>query len=534
MNFDDRLATVISTAPIDARDRAVRWRQLVDLVARAGPDARGVQIETALAIIRAGRGDVSEMARAAAARAITGRPLSRSLLEAFAADTLTVAAPLLTDPHSAAEVREGASEEVRRFIDAMHGTSVPQRADKPIFDPQPAVAPPPPLNGSVPTIDEVVARIEQLRVSREHGADLAASPMVETLQPPASPPIVVPSPTPAPTLAAETSSPALFRWECGPGGEIGWVEGAPRGAIIGRSIARAVPGDGVDEHVERAFGRRSPFRDAVLALPDGGTIEGRWQISGVPAFSPGDGRFVGYRGIARRGDALAPAGLPRVSTDLDPTALRELVHEIKTPLNAIIGFAEIIDGQYLGPAQTGYRARAAEIVNQAQVLLAAIDDLDFAARLQGGHDERGATSDFTSLFDPLAARLAAAAAGRWVTIAVDAPAEVGRSNVDDRIAERLIERFVEAVLAETASGETLRLTARDEGEVVAVRLSRPRALEGMAPDALFATDRNGTSLRLLAGLVRIVGGTVDAERGDLVLRLPSGGAVGPEGFEPPT
>ena len=46
----------------------------------------------------------------------------------------------------------------------------------------------------------------------------------------------------------------------------------------------------------------------------------------------------------------------------DPDSLRELVHEIKTPLNAIIGFAEIIDGQYLGPADRRYRERAGEIV----------------------------------------------------------------------------------------------------------------------------------------------------------------------------
>ena len=30
----------------------------------------------------------------------------------------------------------------------------------------------------------------------------------------------------------------LFRWECGPSGEIAWVEGAPRGPLIGRSLAQ--------------------------------------------------------------------------------------------------------------------------------------------------------------------------------------------------------------------------------------------------------------------------------------------------------
>src|SRR3990170_1257837 len=97
-----------------------------------------------------------------------------------------------------------------------------------------------------------------------------------------------------PTTALD--SPALFRWECGPSGEIAWVEGAPRGALIGRSIALAGngEGEGVDRVVERAFALRSPFRDASLSLAGDGLLSGRWRISGVPAFEPADGRFAGY------------------------------------------------------------------------------------------------------------------------------------------------------------------------------------------------------------------------------------------------
>ena len=90
-----------------------------------------------------------------------------------------------------------------------------------------------------------------------------------------------------------------------------------------------------------------------------GAAAGSWKISGVPAFEPADGRFAGYRGVALR--EVPPAGT--VAADAfpdvlaDPDSLRELVHEIKTPLNAIIGFAEIIEGQYLGPADRGYRDR---------------------------------------------------------------------------------------------------------------------------------------------------------------------------------
>ena len=91
----------------------------------------------------------------------------------------------------------------------------------------------------------------------------------------------------------------------------------------------------------------------------------------------------------------------------DAEALRETIHEIKTPLNAIIGFAEIIDGQYLGPAHRNYRLRAAEIVAQARTLLAAIEDLDFAARLQSRAAGEGEVALLAEIIPQLAEEWAA-------------------------------------------------------------------------------------------------------------------------------
>src|SRR5436305_6681365 len=89
----------------------------------------------------------------------------------------------------------------------------------------------------------------------------------------------------------------------------------------------------------------------------------------------------------------------------DTDSLRELVHEIKTPLNAIMGFAEIIEGQYLGPADRGYRERAAEIGRQARLLLTAIDDLDFAAKVHSSKGSAPERVDLGALVDRAASEL---------------------------------------------------------------------------------------------------------------------------------
>ncbi|MFL6829202.1 MAG: sensor histidine kinase, partial [Sphingomicrobium sp.] len=95
MRFDDRLLTVLSQPASDRHDVAVRWRQLVDLVARAGPNGASPAVAQALESIRSEAPNVEEHLRAAAARAVAALPLPLGLLEYFAADRLSVSAPVL-------------------------------------------------------------------------------------------------------------------------------------------------------------------------------------------------------------------------------------------------------------------------------------------------------------------------------------------------------------------------------------------------------------------------------------------------------
>ena len=95
MRFDDRLLTVLNQPAEDRHDVAVRWRQLVDLVARAGANSGSPVVADAIQAIRSEAHRVDEPLRAAAARAVAALPLPLGLLELFAADSLAVAAPVL-------------------------------------------------------------------------------------------------------------------------------------------------------------------------------------------------------------------------------------------------------------------------------------------------------------------------------------------------------------------------------------------------------------------------------------------------------
>lgn len=553
MTFDDRLATVLSTPATDPHDRAIRWRQLVDLVARSGANVSPHTMRKALDEILSAREHIDVALRGAAARSIAGRPVPEFLLQIFASDTVEVAAPLLSDRAPSDAIRQAASDEVRRFLDAMYplqkllavepedGEHEVRTAETPVQEPDviPATAEPfderealsslAPLGASpaeLPSISELVARIEQL--GRGRGEQVAAEAAMGPAKIEGPPVVAAKVSTPAQQSAVQPGSPALFRWECGAGGKIAWVEGAPRGALVGRSIARAEDeAEGVDAQVERAFARRSPFRDALLSLPDAGAVAGDWLLSGLPAFAPADGRFVGYRGIARRAEALGPTDTPNALVASGAASLRELVHEIKTPLNAIIGFAEIIDGQYLGPAQSGYRLRAAEIVAQARILLDAVNDLDLAARARGAGRAEGTQTELADYFEPLARKISDDAGKLGVRLIVDRPPAEGLGLLDRSLAERLLMRMAATLLAAASAGETLRLAAIPERKAFAVRMSLPTRLDGFAIDVRESApgnhDSQFTSLRLLAGLARIVGGSLSRDGAELILRIPSAG-----------
>ena len=536
MRFDDRLLTVLNQPAGDRRDIAVRWRQLVDLVARAGSNASSPTVAQALDSIRADAPSVDENLRAAAARAVAALPLPLGLLEYFASDGLAVSAPVLAaatlDAAQWQSILGAADEDTRRFIGTLHpeiqsrgsaeltdwlvevpdqapARAAPEAPVEPSFEravedikravgeyEEPTPAPP-----GTPSLHEVVQRIERrrrLRASKRRGGGFPSTP---------------------------EGPPSLFRWECGPGGEIAWVDGAPRGPLIGRSISRAGNGEGdrVDNEVVRAFMVRAPFRDAALNVAGDGLVSGQWKISGVPAFDPADGRFRGYRGIALREQEDSPGEAEAAEALADPDSLRELVHEIKTPLNAIMGFAEIIEGQYLGPADRRYRERAQEIVRQAKLLLTAIDDLDFAAMVHSSAAGAQRRVNLGDLVERTMPALNEFAASRNVELDASKVARDATGGTEPELADRLIYRMCSALIEQADAGERLRLGVERAGERWRVSMTRPARLSALTAEQLLGAEANfeqGFSLRLVQGLARIAGAELAAPKGTISLLFP--------------
>jgi signal transduction histidine kinase len=252
--------------------------------------------------------------------------------------------------------------------------------------------------------------------------------------------------------------------------------------------------------VQEALARRSAFRHARLEV-ESGPFAGRWLVSAVPAWAPASGHYLGHRGMAVQQPGLAqqPAADPlSQSTEL----LASLAHETRTPLNAIMGFAQMIDGQALGPVSEGYRAQSASILDASSRLIRALDDISESSRL-----DRGALAIHPSSFaaaelaEGLLAGLQPLFSRRSVTVSLSNGADLPQLWTDRDLAERCLERLIMAVLATAEPGEQLhcqiRAEARDE---LRFSVRRSRRLQTLGPDVLASpTSRDGHSPALAVG-----------------------------------
>lgn len=331
----------------------------------------------------------------------------------------------------------------------------------------------------------------------------------------------------APVVSAPVPTPVEgFRFEADAAGIIRWVEGVGRGPLIGLALDQTAPagGFGFDAGVAGAYRHRASFSNARLRVAGESDAAGDWLVSAVPVFDAKSGRFTGYRGAARRPRSDERAEMPGTARPSPVESLRELIHELRTPAGAITGFAELIEAQMLGPVPIAYREQAMAIRTEARELLAIIDDLDFAARIEArALDLRPRAVQLKPVIKAISDQLAPLAASRGAWLALPAADHAVRG--DERAIDRLLARLLATVVGAAAQGERIGITIlRDAGDMVSVEIDRPAGLNVDAPaepdDGDPAVLGTGFALRLAGNLARELGGALMFAPDRLTLRLP--------------
>ncbi len=597
MRYDDRLATVLRLSPGGGTVTRIQLRQLIDLLGTAPADARGEMMDAAytklaelsarippaeradllaqpglrlrsprlvaalagyepavaqaaihaarlsdnewldlmpalppraLAMLNTRR-DLGELARAALARLGVG---DRGLpARARAADAASDPSLGNASPAAPATATMWGAETI-----APPAPSAGQARDMAQSPPPPAPLPPATVPhdeatavigaamatapiaaaGAPEGIAAIVRRIEAFRAARAAGT-AAAVPLGGD-----SPRLPLGEEHPAPMRRADS-----FDFASDGAGRIMWSDAAVAPMVVGFSLASAPA-------LRDMMGHQQPIRGGRVDLAGAPAVAGAWWIDAAPRFDTPAGRFAGYLGRLRRpanDTAAAPADAAQ-----DGDQLRQLLHELRTPVNAIQGFAEIIQQQLFGPTPHEYRAHAAAIASDAARILAGFDELERYARIDSGAEAMGAGfGDLGTAARATIARLEPHGSARGSGFDLEALAGPMPVALAEAEVEALCWRLLAPVAALSAPGESLAVRLTQAGELLCLEIAKPVAMMDSATQATPAANAptagmfgHEFTLRLAGAEARSAGGRLARGGGHLRLYLPAaadGGAL---------
>lgn len=533
MQFDDRLATVLRHAAQSEPGARTQYRQLLDLLGSLPADAASELVEAAYerlgelaealpqavqsAILRApglrlrNRALVGWLARGepqAAAAAMATAQLSES-------DWLHLIPRLPMTARGFLRHRRDLPFSARQVLDRLgvKDLVLPEPDLPAALFPAPAERKPRSEAEADAGIGALVRRIEAFQRARREGAAAPRLPLEDA----------------RPLDAELTHHGRAFDFATDAEGIVSWADPAMAPLVVGLVLGPPRPGAvaTLGEAGARALARRLPLRGARATLTGLPEIAGEWRVDAGPAFAAA-GHFAGYHGRMRR---VGPSADQPAGGAAD--RMRQLLHELRTPVSAIQGFAELIQQQMFGGAPNEYRALAAAVAVDAARVLAGFDEIDRFARLETGAlrlDE--GECDLREVVTRTLRRLEAVLRPRGARIELVAqggPFTAGMAEVD---AMQLVWRLLATLAGALAPGEIVDLVLAGDGELVTLDADLPAALAGNGdPFAASAPAQpravsagmfgTGFTLRLARVEAQAIGGNLGQVEDRLRLVLPA-------------
>lgn len=535
MQFDDRLATVLRSGAAGERAARTQFRQLLDLLGSFPAGAAGLQVMAAYERL----GEImdalpgTEQARILrepglrlrnprlVARLAEGEPQTAAAAMAAARlserEWLDLIPELPVTARGFLRHRRDMPGAARRLLDRLgvHDLVLPQ-PEHPYeaAEPESASSPPAPapLEGEG-GIGALVRRIEAFQKAR-HGATAVAPRL----------------PLDIGELLGEPEPLAAFDFTTDASGRVDWADREVAPLVVGLRLTGNGGQSLCDPDSETALRRRGVVRGGTAHLPGAEPVAGTWRIDAVPQFDSETGMFGGYAGRMRRPPApgTPAARLPDTPTD----RMRQVLHELRTPVGAVQGFAEIIQNQLFGPAPNAYRALAAAVSVDAARLLAGFDEIDRLSRLAAGALELSRDgSNVRLVLERTLRRLEGVTRPRGAHLRLLTSGESFEVTLGEADSALLVWRVLASLAGALAPGETVELSLRGQAEGVALEAALPASLA--AEDDVFLTPvrseaaavtagmfGTGFALRLARAEAEAAGGSLDVRGETLILVLP--------------
>lgn len=198
----------------------------------------------------------------------------------------------------------------------------------------------------------------------------------------------------------------------------------------------------------------------------------------MPRNSPEDPFEV----VLTAGDAQYPADYERRLDDAIERAERaeaqrddfvqEVSHDVRSPLNAVIGFAELMRRNTFGPlGNKQYETHIAMIHESGQDVLDLVNDAERASGIRSGTRMLVIESvDLTELLTQVVDRLRARASRKGVRLQLDVPDTPLQAQIDRDATRQVLRMAARAALRDSRPNGRVRLSARREENQILLRI----------------------------------------------------------------
>lgn len=263
--------------------------------------------------------------------------------------------------------------------------------------------------------------------------------------------------------------------------------------------------------LERTDGSVLDF--AYVPLPDGAVLTTYLDVTDSVRVE---------QALRARNAALAEAD--RLKTEF----LANVSYHLRTPLNSIMGFAEILSNQYFGPLNPRQLEYARAVQSSGASLLAMINDILDLATIEAGYMvlERRPVA-VAALLSGVATLAQEWTAKKSMRLELDCPEDIGEIDADEKRLKQALFTLISNAIRSSPAGGTITLAARRRHEqvILTVRdglaaLARPgsgqsSSLERFEPPRPFGSrtseEDSGLGLTLVKSFIELHGGEIGVE-----------------------